>query len=223
MDSVLDIIATVPCTPTPPVCIDPPSQPSQTRVTPEPRFKVDQILDFFIEDDVLYYWVLWEGENKPKPEVYENLHHLTVFHAFERRIRPRPNSTKRTATNVTFQERKERYKRYLIFRDGERSKLKEEYDTSSDEDRDQVITAPLQQLFDSPPQQLFEASPLGNFSSDDSLSWGDLLVNLEDERYMSSSMDLTGSFGQAGPSHLGERRRGGARTASSWDDFATKQ
>jgi hypothetical protein len=214
MDSMLDAIATVPCTPVQPVC---PNPPSSIQVTPEPRFKVDKVLGYFIEDDVLYYWVLWENEVKEKPEVYKNLHHLTVFRTFERRIQPRS----RTKTGESFHDRKVAYKRYLIFRDAERDKLKEEYDTSSD--NDQVITAPPQQMFSSPTQQLFASSPLGNFSSDNSLSWGDLLVDSEDDRYMSSNMDLGGSFGQAGPSDLGKRRRGGARTANSWDDFATQQ
>jgi hypothetical protein len=153
-----------------------------------------------------------------------------VFHAYERRIKPRPISVKRLAKSVIYQDIKANYKQYLLFRDEERSRLTEEFDTSSDEEDDQVIAAPPQQLFSSPPQQLlgsppqqlFKASPLGYFSSDDSLSWGDLLVEKEDDLFMSSSMDLGGNFGQAGPSHLGELRREGARTATSWDDFATK-
>jgi hypothetical protein len=217
MDSVLDVIAMVPCTPIPPVCINP---PSSDQATPEPRFTVDKVMGYFTEDENLYYWVLWEHESVEKPEVYKNLHHLTVFQKFERKLKPRS----RNKGDASFSDRKEEYKRYLVLRDVERDRLTgqpEEYDTASD--NDQVMVAPPRQTFSSPTQQMFASSPLRNLSSNNSLSWTDLLVNLEDDRDMSSTLDLEGTFGQAGPSDLGKRRRGGARTANSWDDFATQQ
>jgi hypothetical protein len=217
MDSVLDAIATVPCTPIPPVCINP---PSSDQATPEPRFKVDKVMGYFTDGEDLYYWVVWEHESEQKPEVYKNLHHLKVFKRFEKTLRPRS----RTKSGTLFFERKEEYHRYIVLRNLERYRLStqpEEYDTASDNDL--VMVAPPRQTVSSPTQQLFASSPLRSWSSNNSLSWTDLLVNLEDDRDMSSTLDLEGTFGQAGPSDLGKRRRGGARTAKSWDDFATQQ
>ncbi len=67
---------------------------------------------------------------------------------------------------------------------------REEYDT--EEEDDMVIITDPEQL----------PSPFDNFSSDDTMSWGDLL--LDEDMFMPSSLDLGGSFGDAGPSHQGE-------------------
>ncbi len=40
--------------------------------------------------------------------------------------------------------------------------------------------------------------------SEDSMSWGSLLVAEDDSFFMPSNLDLGGSFGDAGPSHQGE-------------------
>jgi hypothetical protein len=220
MDSVLDIIAT----PTPPVCTIPPSPAQATPEPPEPRFTVDRVTGYFIDADVdLFYWVVWEHESVPKPEVYKNLYHLTVFKKFERGIRPRSRSNKSGAYE-SFSSRRREYKRYITLRNLERDRLvgqPEEYDTPSDSD--QVMPAPPLQMVEPTTQQMFSSSPLRNVSSNNSLSWTDLMVNLEDDCDMASTLDMEGTFGQAGPSDLGKRRKGGARTASSWDDFATKQ
>ena len=82
------------------------------------------------------------------------------------------------------------YNQYIALRDKEVSMLTEEYDT--EEEDDIVIITDPEQL----------PSPFDNFSSDDTMSWGDLL--LEDDLFMPSSLDLGGSFGDAGPSHQGE-------------------
>ena len=42
-----------------------------------------------------------------------------------------------------------------------------------------------------------------HLSSDDTISWGDLLV--AEDALMPSNLDLGGSFGDAGPSYQGEQ------------------
>jgi hypothetical protein len=159
--------------------------PIQSTVS-EPRFIVVEVFDHIIDKDGrLAYWVLWEGNAFYELEQYRNLHHLKVFRDYEVTLIPsgRPRSAKARAFLAAFNQ-------YTALRDKEVSMLTEEYDT--DEEDDQVIIMDPAQF----------PSPFDHFTSDDSMSWGDLL--LEDDMFMPSSLDLGGSFGDAGPSHQGE-------------------
>jgi hypothetical protein len=171
MDLVEDAIATVPCQLTP--------------SNPEPRFTVVEVFSHIIDEDgFLAYWVRWEGNAFYELEQYKNLHHLTVFMEYEAKLKPpgRARSAKSRAVLDSF-------KQYTALRDKEVSMLTEEFDT--DEDDDQVIIVHPTQF----------PSPFEQFTSDDSMSWGDLL--LDDDMYMPSSLDLGGSFGAEGPSQQG--------------------
>ena len=70
--------------------------------------------------------------------------------------------------------------------------MTEEFDT--DDEGDQV--AVMQ-------QDRHSFSPLEHVASDESMSWGDLLVADEDGPFMPSNLDLGGRFGPAGPSVQG--------------------
>jgi hypothetical protein len=159
-----------------------PSQPA----VPEPRFTVVEVLSHIItEEGRLAFWVLWQGETGYDLEQYQNLHHLRIFMDYEVSLLPtgRPSSAKAKAVHNA-------YNQYIALRNKEHSMLTEEYDT--EEEDDIVIITDPEQL----------PSAFDNFSSDDTMSWGDLL--LDEDMFMPSSLDLGGSFGDAGPSHQGE-------------------
>jgi hypothetical protein len=159
--------------------------PTQPAVT-EPRFTVVEVFAHIItEEGRLAFWVLWQGDTAYELEQYQNLHHLRVFMDYEVTLLPtgRASSAKAKAAHDV-------YNQYIALRDKEHSMLTEEYDTEEEDDI-VIITDPEQ-----------FPSPFDNFSSDDTMSWGDLL--LEDDLFMPSSLDLGGSFGDAGPSHQGE-------------------
>jgi hypothetical protein len=173
MDSVLDAIATVPgCHET---------------IIPELRFTVIFIMSHRIIGEQLSYWVQWEGTEHYEPEVYANLHHLDIFKQYEIRIAasiPTKARTPRQKAEI------ESYQNYLRLRDEAFSQLTEEFDT---EDEDQVE---LQQ------QIYLTGSPMEHITSDDTISWGSLLVT--EDILMPTNLDLGGSFGEAGPSCQGE-------------------
>jgi hypothetical protein len=176
MDSVLDAIATVPC------CHD--------ALTPEPRFTVRSIIGHKIVGENLTYWVQWEGNEFYEAEVYKNLHHLAVFQQYEASIAPIiPIGTRVRGSRLL--AKLDSYENYLRLRDEAISQLTEEFDTE-DED-DQVAL----------PQQCYlTGSPMEHISSDDTISWGSLLV--AEDTLMPTNLDLGGSFGEAGPSYQGE-------------------
>jgi hypothetical protein len=174
MDLVVDAIATVPC--------------RLSASNPEPRFTVVEVFNHQIEDGNLAYWVRWEGNDFYELEVYKNLYHLTVFRDYEDSIKPANGRVRGVRAKATL----ENYNQYIILRDKAVSLLTEEFDT--DEDDDQVIALQPTQF----------PSPMEQFTSDDSMSWGDLLVAEDDGIFMPSNLDLGGSFGAAGPSHHGE-------------------
>jgi hypothetical protein len=173
MDLVVDAIATVPCQLSP--------------SNPEPRFTVVEVFSHIIDEHgYLAYWVRWEGNDFYELEEYKNLYHLTVFMEYEDKIKP-PGR----ARSVKSRAARDSYKQYTALRDKAVSLLTEEFDT--DEDDDQVIILQPTQF----------PSPFEQFTSDDSMSWGDLLVAEDDDMYMPSNLDLGGSFGAEGPSHQG--------------------
>jgi hypothetical protein len=174
MDSVLDAIATVPC--------------CHEALTPEPRFTVSYIMGHKIVGEQLSYWVQWEGTDYYEAEVYKNLHHLDVFKQYEISIAPIIGTRARTPRQKA---QLESYKNYLRLRDEAISQLTEEFDT--EDEGDQVE---LQQ------QCYLTGSPMEHISSDDTISWGSLLV--AEDTLMPTNLDLGGSFGEAGPSYQGE-------------------
>jgi hypothetical protein len=201
MDLMWDALATVP----EPVCTPPRIVTSRT---PEPRYIVEEVLDIIIKSGVLSYWVKWLKTNYYQQEVYKNLHHLEVFQNFERLIVPGAIINNKVITT-------RKYNTYIRLRDVDHSNLEVEYDTDSDaegEDDQQAM------IINQEPSSSSGAA----LDSEDSLSWGDLLT---DDLLGNNLRDFGEgtSYGAAGPSHLGERQRGGARTAKSWDDFGTKQ
>jgi hypothetical protein len=175
MDLVVDAMATIPQPSSNPRCL--------TALIPEPRFTVCEVFGHKIEGGKLSYWVRWEGNDFYETEVYKNLHHLTIFKEYEDSIVPivptgtRVRSAKQKATL-------DNYEYYLRLREEAISQLTEEFDTD-DED-------------------LHVFSPMEHIASDDSMSWGDLLVADDDGPFMPSNLDLGGSFGAAGPSYQGE-------------------
>jgi hypothetical protein len=174
MDLMEDAIATVPLQ----------SAASNT----VPRFKIVEVLNHKIVRGLLAYWVRWEGDNFYVLEDYKNIHHLTLFEDYEKSIKPpsgRVRGAKATAAHAT-------YRQYVTLRDKEASALIEEYDTEDDDSQEIALhPAPI-------------PTPMEQLESDDSMSWGSLLVAEDDSFFLPSNLDLGGSFGDAGPSHQGE-------------------
>jgi len=167
MDLVVDAIATVPC--------------RLSASNPEPRFTVVEVFNHDIENGDLAYWVRWEGNDFYELEVYKNLYHLTVFKDYEDSIKPANGRVRGVKARATL----DNYNQYIILRDKAVSLLTEEFDT--DEDDDQVIALQPAQF----------PSPMEQFTSDDSMFWGDLLEADDDGMFMPSNLDLGGSFGAA--------------------------
>ena len=143
-----------------------------------------------IEGGKLSYWVQWEGNEFYEAEVYKNLHHLDVFQQYGASIAP----IIPVGTRVRGPRQKAKidsYENYLRLRDEAISQLTEEFDT--DDEDDQVAVTQ---------QDYLTGSPMEHISSDDTISWGDLLV--AEDALMPSNLDLGGSFGAAGPSYQGE-------------------
>ena len=145
----------------------------------------------------LAYWVRWEGNSFFEEEVYQNIHHLDVFKDYESSIVPlhwailsinKCKSSKQKAALVS-------YEHYLRLRDEAVSLLTEEFDTEDEGEGNQVSAVQ---------QCMHNFSPLEHVASDDSISWGDLLVAEDDGHFMPSNLDLGGSFGTAGPSIQGD-------------------
>jgi hypothetical protein len=175
MDLVVDAIATVPC--------------QLSASNPEPRFTMVEVFNHDIDEHGnLAYWVRWQGNDFYELEVYKNIYHLTVFKEYEDKIKPANGRVRGVKSRATLDS----YHQYITLRDKAVSLLTEEFDT--DEDDDQVIALQPTQF----------PSPMEQFTSDDSMSWGDLLVAEDDDMFMPSNLDLGGSFGAAGPSHQGE-------------------
>ena len=186
MDLVVDAMAT-----------DPSSIPDHAAHTPIPRFTLREVVSHRIVADKLTYWVLWEGNTECEEEVYQNIYHLDVFNDYERSIVPlhwaiqafnRCKSSKQKATMAN-------YALYLKLRDEAVSLLTEEFDTES-EGEDNLVSAVQ--------QDMQHSSPLENVASDDSISWGDLLVPGDVGQFMPSNLDLGGSFGTEGPTIQGD-------------------
>jgi hypothetical protein len=174
MDLMEDAIATVPFH----------SAASYT----EPRFKIVEVLNYKIVRGTLAYWVRWEGDNFHVLEEYRNIHHLTLFKDYEKSIKP-PCGRIRGANAIAAQET---YRRYVTLRDKEASAVIEEYDTEDDDGQEVALhPTPI-------------PTPMEQIESEDSMSWGSLLVAEDDSFFMPSNLDLGGSFGDAGPSHQGE-------------------
>jgi hypothetical protein len=174
MDLMEDAIATVPFQ----------SSASHT----EPRFKIVEVLNYKIVNGTLAYWVMWEGDNFHVLEEYRNIHHLDIFKAYEKSIKP-PVGRIRGAVAIAAQET---YRRYVKLRDKEASTMIEEYDTE-DDDGQEVALHPTT-----------ISNPLEQMESEDSMSWGSLLVAEDDSFFLPSNLDLGGTFGEAGPSYQGE-------------------
>jgi hypothetical protein len=184
MDLVVDAMATIPHPSVNPRCL--------SALIPEPRFTVCEVFSHKIEGGKLSYWVRWEGNDFYEMEVYKNLHHLTIFKEYEDNIVPvvptgtRVRSAKQKATL-------DNYEYYLRLRDEAISQLTEEFDTDDEDDQVAVMQ-----------QDRHSFSPMEHIASDDSMSWGDLLVADDDGPFLPSNLDLGGSFGAAGPSYQGE-------------------
>ncbi len=167
-----------------------PSSNRLTALVPEPRFTLCEVFGHKIEGGKLSYWVRWEGNDFYEGEVYKNIHHLNVFKEYEGSIVPvtpsgnRFRSAKQKAALVS-------YEHYLRLRDEAVSLLTEEFDTDDEGEGDQVAA-------------VHNYSPLEHVTSDESMSWGDLLVADGDGPFMPSNLDLGGSFGPAGPTLHGE-------------------
>jgi hypothetical protein len=186
MDLVVDAMA-----------INQSSNPQQTALAPEPRFTLCEVIGHKIVAGKLAYWVRWEGNSFFEEEVYQNIHHLDIFKDYERSIVPlhwailsvnRCKSSKQKAALVS-------YAHYLQLRDEAASLLTEEFDTEDEGEGNQVSAVQ---------QGMHNSSPLEHVASDDSISWGDLLVAEDDGHFMPSNLDLGGSFGTAGPSIQGD-------------------
>jgi hypothetical protein len=183
MDLVVDAMA-----------INPSSNPHHTALAPEPRFTLCEVIGHKIVAEKLAYWVRWEGNGFFEEEVYQNIHHLDVFKDYEKSIVPAPlsgnrcRSAKQKAALIS-------YEHYLRLRDEAVSLLTEEFDTDDEGEVYQVSAVQ---------QDMHNSSPLEHVASDDSISWGDLLVADDDGHFMPSNLDLGGSFGTAGPSIQGD-------------------
>jgi hypothetical protein len=154
----------------------------------EPRFKIVEVLNHKIVRGTLAYWVRWEGDNFHVLEEYKNIHHLTLFEDYEKSIKP-PCGRIRGAKAIAAHET---YRQYVTLRDKEASAVIEEYDTEDDDGQEIALhPAPI-------------PTPMEQLESEDSMSWGSLLVAEDDSFFMPSNLDLGGSFGDAGPSHQGE-------------------
>jgi hypothetical protein len=184
MDLLVDAIVTVPSS------IPVPEDPTL-------RFTLRKVVSHRIVADKLTYWVLWEGNTDCEEEVYQNIYHLDVFRDYERSIVPlhwaiqafsRCKSAKQKANMA-------HYTLYLKLRDEAVSLLTEEFDTES-EDEENLVTAVQ--------QDMQHSSPLENIASDDSISWGDLLVPGDAGQFMPTNLDLGGSFGAEGPQIHGD-------------------
>jgi hypothetical protein len=175
MDLMVDAIATVPFQ----------SAESHT----EARYKIVEVVGYKILNGSLSYWVMWEGDNFHVLEKFGNIHHLDIFKAYERSITP-PVCRARGAVAIAAQET---HRRYMTFRDKEASTLIEEYDTEDDDSQEVALH----------PTTIFVPTPLDQMESEDSMSWGSLLVE-EDGFFLPSNLDLGGTFGEAGPSYQGE-------------------
>jgi hypothetical protein len=184
MDSVLDAIATVPLSTSNPDCHE--------ALISEPRFTVRNVIGHRIIGEELSYWVQWEGNEFYEPEVYRNLHHLAVFQQYEASIVPIVPIGNRGNRGSRQRAKLDSYENYLRLRDAAHSQLTEEFDTE-DEDDQAAVTQ----------QDYLTGSPMEHLSSDDTISWGDLLV--AEDALMPSNLDLGGSFGEAGPSYQGEQ------------------
>jgi hypothetical protein len=222
MDLMRDAVATEPEPPVPPPHVfAPPRLPciittprAVSKPKPDPRYIVEEVFSFVVKNGVLRYWVKWLNTTYYQQEAYKNLYHLEIFKDFEANLVPGATifSQGKVATKLLTLQR---YNEYILLRDAEISNLVEEYDTDSEEEEDdQQAMVTIQE-----PVSSFEAA----LESEDSLSWGDLLANAD--LLMDSPRDFGEgtSMGAAGPSHVNKYQRGGARTAKSWDDFATKQ
>jgi hypothetical protein len=174
MDLLEDAIATVPI--------------QSAASNSEPRFKIVEVFNHKVVRGRLAYWVRWEGDDFYVLEVYKNIHHLTIFEAYEKSIEPPSGRVRGVKSTVAH----ETYRRYITLRDREASSLIEEFDTE-DDDGQEIALHPAP-----------EPTPMEQLESDDSMSWGSLLVAEDDSFYMPSNLDLGGSFGDAGPSHQGE-------------------
>ena len=183
MDLVVDAIAT-----------NPSSNPRPTAPAPEPRFTLCEVFGHKIVAGKLTYWVRWEGNNFYEEEVYENIHHLNVLKEYERSIVPAILSGNRCRSSKQ-KAALDSYEHYLRLRDEAISQLTEEFDTDDEGEGDQVAAVQ---------QDMHNFSPLEHVASDESMSWGDLLVADEDGSFMPSNLDLGGSFGAAGPSLQGD-------------------
>ena len=187
MDLVVDAMATIPS-----------SNPlGLTALIPEPRFTVCEVFSHKIEGGKLSYWVRWEGNDFYEMEVYKNLYHLTIFKEYEDSIVPVVPTSARVG--VKQKAALDKYEYYIRLRNEAISQLTEEFDTDDEGDRVAVMQ-----------QDRHSFSPLEDVASDDSMSWGDLLVADDDVPFMPSNLDLGGSFGAAGPSYQGE--------LFSWED-----
>jgi hypothetical protein len=170
MDLMEDAIATVPFH----------SAASHT----EPRFRIVEVLNYKIVRGTLAYWVMWEGDDFHVLERYRNIHHLTLFKDFEMSIKP-PCGRIRGANAIAAQAA---YRRYVTLRDKEASAVIEEYDTEDDDSQEvALLPTPI-------------TNPMEQLESEDSMSWGSLLVAEDDSFFMPSNLDLGGRFGEAGPS-----------------------
>jgi hypothetical protein len=183
MDLVVDAMAT-----------NPSSNPRLTALAPEPRFTLREVFGHKIEDGKLSYWVRWEGNDFYEGEVYRNIHHLNVFKEYGGSIVPvipSGNRCRSAKQKAAF----DNYEHYLRLRDEAISQLTEEFDTDDEGEGDQVAAVQ---------QDRHNFSPLEHVASDESMSWGDLLVADDDGPFMPSNLDLGGSFGAAGPSIQGD-------------------
>jgi hypothetical protein len=170
MDLMEDAIATVPFH----------SAASHT----EPRFRIIEVLNYKIVRGTLAYWVMWEGDDFHVLERYRNIHHLTLFKDFELSIKP-PCGRIRGSNAIAAQAA---YRRYVTLRDKEASAVIEEYDTEDDDSQEvALLPTPI-------------TNPMEQLESEDSMSWGSLLVAEDDSLFMPSNLDLGGRFGEAGPS-----------------------
>jgi hypothetical protein len=183
MDLVVDAIAT-----------NPSSNPRLTALAPEPRFTLCEVIGHKIVAEKLAYWVRWEGNDFFEEEVYENIHHLNVLKEYERSIVPAILSGNRCRSSKQ-KAALDSYEHYLRLRDEAISQLTEEFDTDDEGEGDQVAAVQ---------QDMHNFSPLEHVASDESMSWGDLLVADDDGPFMPSNLDLGGSFGAAGPSLQGD-------------------
>jgi hypothetical protein len=174
MDLVADAIITVPSS------IPVPEDPTL-------RFTLVRVHSHRIVANKLTYWGLWEGSTDCEEEVYQNIHHLHVFKAYEESIVPLHWAIQAISRCKSARQKEimAHYTLYIKLRDEAISQLTEEFDTDSEEEEDLVTTL----LHDKQ-----HSSPLENIASDDSISWGDLLVPGDAGQFMPTNLDLGGSF-----------------------------